>query len=168
MEVLNEMIAEAARRGVLTPLPGNIIKFRASVYADNLVIFLAPTTQDFHCIHEILQLFAGASGLQTNLDKCQVTPIHCSEDDVAAVQHVFPCQVQQFPCTYLRAPLSLSLLRRADEQHLVDKVAARIPTWKAGMLNAAGRTTLMQTTLLVIPVHISITCCLSAWAITEI
>lgn len=170
MEVLNMMIAEADRRGALAPLPGNAIKFHALVYADDLVVFLAPTTQDFRCIREILQLFAGTSGLQTNLDKCQVTPIRCSDNEVAAVavQQVFPCQIQQFPCTYLGAPLSLSCLRRADEQRLVDKVAARIPTWKAGMLNAAGRTTLTQTTLSAIPVHISITCCLSAWAINEI
>lgn len=36
------------------------------------------------------------------------------------------------------------------------------------MLNAAGRATLTQTTLSAIPVHISITCCLSAWAVAEI
>jgi hypothetical protein len=36
------------------------------------------------------------------------------------------------------------------------------------MLNAAGRTTLTQTTLSAIPVHISITCCLLARAIAEI
>jgi hypothetical protein len=143
------MIAEADRRGALTPLPGNAIKFRASVYVDDLVVFLVPTTRDFCSIREILQLFAGASGLQTNLDMCQVTPIYCSDDEVAAVQQVFPCQIQQFPCTYLGALLSLSLLPRADEQRLVDKVAARIPTWKAGMLNATGRTTLMQSTLVV-------------------
>jgi hypothetical protein len=138
------MIAEADRCGALTPLPGNAIKFRASVYTDDLVVFLAPTTRDFRCIREILQLFAGASVLQTNLDKCQVTPIRCSDNEVAAVQQVFPCQIQQFPCTYLGAPLSLSRLPRADEQRLVDKVAARIPTWKAGMLNAVGRTTLTR------------------------
>lgn len=84
------------------------------------------------------------------------------------MQAVFPCQVQPFPCTYLGAPLSLTWLARADEQGLVDKVAARIPTWKAGLLNAAGRTTLTQTTLSAIPVHVSITCCLSPWAIAEI
>ena len=70
---------------LLTPLLVNVIKFRASVYADDLVVFLAPTPQDFSCIREILQLFAGVSGLQTNLDKCQVTPIRCSDEDVAAV-----------------------------------------------------------------------------------
>jgi hypothetical protein len=44
MEVLNALIAEADRRTLLTPLPGNVIKYRASIYADNLVIFLAPST----------------------------------------------------------------------------------------------------------------------------
>jgi hypothetical protein len=42
MEVLNTLIAEADHRGVLTPLPGNVIKFRALVYADDLVVFLSP------------------------------------------------------------------------------------------------------------------------------
>lgn len=55
MEVLNELIAEADHRGVLAPLPRNIVKFRASVYADNLVVFLSPTPQDFTCIRDILE-----------------------------------------------------------------------------------------------------------------
>lgn len=150
---------------MLTPLPRNVIKFRALVYADDLVVFLSPNPQDFTCIKEILHLFVGASSLLTNLDKCQVMPIRCSGDDIAAIQQMFPCQMQEFPCTYLDAPLLLSRLRRVDEQRLVDKVALRIPTWKAGMLNAAGRATLMWTTLSAIPVHISISCCLSAWGI---
>jgi hypothetical protein len=54
MEVLNALIAEADRRTLLTPLPGNVIKYRASIYADDLVIFLAPSTQDFSCIRHIL------------------------------------------------------------------------------------------------------------------
>ncbi|XP_066344119.1 uncharacterized protein [Miscanthus floridulus] len=107
MEVLNELIAVADRRGVLTPLPGNVIKFRASVYADDLVVFLAPTPQDFSCIREILQLFAGASGLQTNLDKCQVTPIRCSDEDVAVVQQVFPA-LARFNHSHIAWPIVCS------------------------------------------------------------
>ena len=116
---------------MLTPLPGNAIKHRASVCADDLVVFLAPTPQDFSCIRHILELFAGTSGLATNLDKCTITPIHFSSDDVEAVQRVFPCRLQEFPTKYLGAPLSLSRLSRANEQVLVNAVAARIPTWKS-------------------------------------
>lgn len=69
---------------------------------------------------------------------------------------------------YLCAPLALTRLCRAQEQALVDKVAARIPTWKAGLLTQAGRATLTQTTLSAILIHIAICCSLSAWAIEEI
>jgi hypothetical protein len=54
------------------------------------------------------------------------------------------------------------------EQPLVDAVAARIPTWKAGLLTNAGRALLTKVTLSAIPVHISIACCLSQWAISQI
>jgi hypothetical protein len=83
MEVLNALIAEADRWAQLTPLPRNAIKFWASIYADDLVIFLAPSAVDFSCIRQILSLFASASGLATNLDKCAISPIRCSEEDVA-------------------------------------------------------------------------------------
>jgi hypothetical protein len=52
-------------------------------------------------------------------------------------------------------------LRRADYQALVDAVAVRIPTWKSDLLTNAGRVVLTKVTLSAIPVHLSITCCLS-------
>ena len=158
MEVLDALIAEADRRAVLTALPGRAVSCQALVYADDLVVFLHPSAQDFTCIRQILELFAGASGLSTNLDKCTMTPIRCSEEDIQGVQHVFPYRIQEFPTKYLGAPLSLSRLGRADEQRLVDAVAARIPTWKGGLLTNAGRATLTQTTLSAIPIHVSICC----------
>jgi hypothetical protein len=93
MEVLNALIAEADSRRQLTPLPGNSIQYRASIYADDLVIFLAPTALDFSCMRQILELFAGASGLATNLDKCTITPICYSEDNITVVRQVFPCRL---------------------------------------------------------------------------
>jgi len=61
-----------------------------SLYADDLVLFLAPTLEDFRCIRAILDLFVDASGLITNLDKCLISLIRCSEEDIALVQQVFP------------------------------------------------------------------------------
>jgi hypothetical protein len=43
-------------------------------HADDLVIFLTPSAVDFTCIRQILSLFAGASGLASNLDKCAISP----------------------------------------------------------------------------------------------
>jgi hypothetical protein len=112
------------------------------MYADDLVIFLSPNTQDFTNIRCIPDLFAGTSGLATNIDKCIITPIHCSQLQVDTVRQIFPCKVQDFPTKYLGAPLSLSKINRCEEQRLVDAVAARIPTWKGGLLTDAGSATL--------------------------
>jgi hypothetical protein len=116
MEVLNAMVAAANCRGLLSPLPGSHFGQRMSLYADDLVLFLVPKPEDFSCIHAILDLFAGASGLITNLDKCLLSPIRCTEEEVAIIQHVFPCQLSPMPCRYLGAPLSVGRLRRSEEQ----------------------------------------------------
>lgn len=83
-------------------------------------------------------------------------------------QQAFPCILAPFPCRYLEIPLSLTRLRRIDEQALVDAVAARIPTWKVGLLTHARCVLLTKVTLLVIPIHISIASCLSTWALAQI
>lgn len=162
------MIVEADTRGLLTPLPGDHFGHRLSLYANDLVLFLAPKQEDFSCVRAILDLFAGALGLLTNVDKCLLSPIQCSDDQVTLVQQAFPCQVSPFPCRYLGVPLSVVKLQCSVEQQLVDAVARRILTWKAGLLNTAGRLTITRAMLSAIPVHISITCSLSAWAIKQI
>lgn len=90
MEVLNAMIREADLRDLLSPLPGDHFGHRMSLYADNLVLFLLPKQEDFICIRAILDLFAGASGLLTNVDKCLISPICCTKAKIALVQQVFP------------------------------------------------------------------------------
>jgi hypothetical protein len=51
--------------------------------------------------------FVHASGLQTNLAKSSVSPIHCSGDDFLLTSEILSCPVKEFPCTYLGLPLSL-------------------------------------------------------------
>jgi len=116
MEFLNALISEADRCAILTPLPGNTIKYHTSVYAADLVIFLVSAPQDFSSIRYILELFAGASGLSTNLDKCTITPIWCSTEVIQAIQEVFPSRLHDFLTKYLGAPLSLSRLNHSVEQ----------------------------------------------------
>ena len=64
------MIREADRLRTFAPLPGRSIKHRASLYADDLVVFVTPAAEDLTCLQQILLLFAGASRLIANIDKC--------------------------------------------------------------------------------------------------
>jgi hypothetical protein len=165
MEVLNAIILRADQDRLFSPLGTNAITFRASFYADDMVIFIKPARQDLLLLSSIMDVFEQISGLKTNKEKCKATPINCSEEDVQSVVDIFGCAVENFPCRYLGVPISIRRLRRSDEQPIIDAVSSHIPTWKGNLLNLAGRATLVSATLSAIPVYISIVVCLSPWAI---
>jgi hypothetical protein len=63
-----------------------------------MVVSVVPEAQDIRMVRAILELFAGTSGLHTNVNKCQFTPIQCSEEHIAMMHQWFPCQLVHFPC----------------------------------------------------------------------
>jgi hypothetical protein len=85
MELLNALFRRVDGMHILSPLRPSSIRHRASLYADNLVAFIVPLEQDVRAVGEILQLFAGASGLHTNVGKCQFTQIQCTTDQITIV-----------------------------------------------------------------------------------
>lgn len=90
MEALNALFRRAEDLRLFTPLGSNAIKNRVSLYADDLVIFLHLGERDLSLMRAILNLFVAASGLHTNIDKCQFSPIRCSGQDVETVVAIFP------------------------------------------------------------------------------
>lgn len=141
--------------GLFSPLPGSAIKFRASLYADDMVVFLRPFRDDLRCLKELLDVFAGASDLVTNYNKCQLTPIRCSQEEAPALLESFPYRVAEFPCRYLGFRVAVLRLKRYKEQGIIDALASKIPTWKSGLLIDAGRVLLTKVTMSAIPIHIS-------------
>jgi hypothetical protein len=155
METLNSFF-RLESRGIFSPLQAPAVRHSLSLYADDLVPFLSPTTQDIMLVRAALEAFAGASGLRTNIGKCHFTPIRCSQDEMDMMQRLFPCQLTQFPCKCLGIPLSVHKLKKADLQPLIDVVADQLPTWKASLMARAGRTSLVKAVLSVFPIHVSI------------
>ena len=165
MEVLHALILRAEQDWLFSQLGSNAITFRASFYADDMVIFIKPARQDLLLLSSIMEAFEQISGLKTNKEKSKATPINCSEEEVQTIVDIFGCAVEAFPCRYLGVPLSNRRLHRSDEQPIIDAVSNRIPTWKGNLLNLAGRATLVSATLSAISVYISIVVCLSPCAI---
>ena len=88
---------------------------------------MVPNVRDLQVIKAVLTIFCLASGQFSNFDKSVASPLHCSENDIARVRDILSCRIEDLPCRYLGAPLSVRRLKRSDEQPLIDKVAARIP-----------------------------------------
>jgi hypothetical protein len=69
MEPLNMLSHKAKETGILGYLHKNCAIFCMSMYADDAAVFINPTAQDLQETRFILQLFANASGLATNLEQ---------------------------------------------------------------------------------------------------
>jgi hypothetical protein len=112
----------AGTRGLLTSLHSPAIQHRISLYVSDMVAFLVPTAQDIRAARSVLDIFAQTSRLETNVSKCKFTPIRCTEQQIALVQHMFPCQLIPFPCNYLGIPVSVYALKKSELLPLVDRV----------------------------------------------
>lgn len=155
------MIRWAESQALFSSLGCPVVRSRVSLYVDDVVLFVVPRQQDLAAVKAILDIFANASGLSTNMEKSTTMPICCSDEQIMAASQWLACAVDSFPSIYLGVPLSMHRLRRSEEQFIIDKITARIPTWKGNLVNMAGRTTLVSSTLSAIPMHLSIAMCLS-------
>jgi hypothetical protein len=163
MEVLGAMIIKADECGLFEPLGVRAIPFRASLCADDVVLFISPKVLDLQLLHQIFAIFAGASGLQCNVNKCQMAVIRCDDSQKEAAAQAFPCQQVEFLIKYLGIPLSTGRLPRSALQPLLDKAADKLPIWKGSMMHHAGRLALVKSTLSVVPIYTSICMGLPAW-----
>jgi hypothetical protein len=75
-----------------------------------------------------------ASGLQTNIQKSNIIPISCAEDSLTTIQDILPCTILEFPCKYLGLPLSNKKLRKRDLMPWIEKIADKLPCWKAALM----------------------------------
>lgn len=95
-------------------------------------------------------------GLETNLQKSNIIPIRCEAVAPEVINNVLPCPISEFPCTYLGLPLSTKKLQKSDLMTWIEKIADKLPSWKASLMNKAGRAALVRFVLSAIPVYILI------------
>jgi hypothetical protein len=120
-------------------------------YADDVILFASPTVREAQTISRILAIFGSASGLRTNIAKCSITLIYGVDETLQQIQAVLPCQISQFPITYLGIPLSTCAIPRSHIRPLwrpiVDKVDARLPAWQGPLMLKSVRLVLTKAVL---------------------
>uniref|UniRef100_A0A0A8XQ40 Uncharacterized protein n=1 Tax=Arundo donax TaxID=35708 RepID=A0A0A8XQ40_ARUDO len=168
MDVLNSLISKASDLGLFKALSNRGPSHRLSLYADDVVLFIQPTSQEMELARAILEKFGDASGLHANLQKSSAIPIQCDSEDLALIEENLPCPAGTFPCTYLGLPLSNRKLRASELLPLVEKVADKLPGWKAGLIHKAGRIILVRMVLTAIPIHVLIALDIPKWVIRAI
>lgn len=166
MDVLNSMFCRADQEGLLQPL--HSAGQRLSLYADDVALFIRPNEEDLQLTKALLQLFGDASGLQTNLQKSCVIPIQCNTNIMERVDSTLHCPVSAFPSNYLGLPISDKKLRKRDLLVWIEKIANKLPGWKAPLLSLAGRAVLVKAVLTAIPIYLLIALKVPKWFIRSI
>ena len=101
------MFELATSRGMLAPLARSGMKYRLSMFADDVVFFTMPNEIDLRTCALLLQTFGEASRLKINLAKSATFPIRCPAETMEMVERTFGCPSGSFPCKYLGLPLTL-------------------------------------------------------------
>jgi hypothetical protein len=126
--------------------------FRIFLYADDAALFIKPTVSGLRSEFCILDIFAGASGLVSNMEKTQFYPIQCDQINLEFLsQHNL--QISSFPCSYLCHPLHIKKLPKSLLMTVIQKIAKRLPGWKRGFLTYLGMELLVKTVLSAMPTY---------------
>jgi mannosylglycoprotein endo-beta-mannosidase len=168
MEPLHRILDLATAEGILSKLPGRKPIIRASLYADDVVIFINPSRRDAEFVQSALQCFESVTGLATNTSKSSAMPIRCNGLNLNYILQPLNFEIRDFPCTYLGMPLSLRCLRKIDYQALLDKIDALLAAWKGSMISREGRLVLLKAVLSSITVYMMTVHKFPAWVITKI
>lgn len=115
----------------------------------------------------ILNIFAAATGLTTNMQKTELYPIRCEEVDLTFLANSGRT-LSTFPCKYLGLPLNIRRPTRATMQPLVEKIANRLPGWKTEFMSCPGRELLIKSVMTSMPTYFMTIFKLSKWAIKAI
>jgi hypothetical protein len=98
-------------------------------------LYLLFTSQEPRAPHRISKR-ATSMVHMSNRNDSLISLIHYEEEHIQI--RMFPCEIKPFPCHYLDIPLSLTKLDKEIIQPVLNVVANRLPTWKAGLLNSRG------------------------------
>ena len=97
MDPLQRLLDAATNHQLLTPMQPNHIAVRTSIYVDDAVIFLKPTTLDVRNVQQILIHFGKASGLNMNMTKSTLFSIQTDPQVLHSVAQQFQGSVCSFP-----------------------------------------------------------------------
>jgi hypothetical protein len=167
MEPIHMLFKKAQHDGMLAKLSPDCDAFRVYLYADDASIFINPTIADLHVTNFILQIFAAASGLNTNLPKTEYYPIRCEGIDMSFLTS-FGQAFPTFPTTYLGLPLGIRKPSWVVMQTVVQKIGNRLLGWKRMFLTYPGRELLVKTILTSMPTYFLTVYKMPKWAIAGI
>ncbi|KAG8369646.1 hypothetical protein BUALT_Bualt14G0035300 [Buddleja alternifolia] len=156
MERLVYSIEEALVRKTWDPNPAcqGGPRFSHIFFADDLILMARATRKNLSTVKTILKGFCDASGLMVNRGKSKVFFAKCTkrrDKRRIAMELGFGCTENLGK--YLGVPITHGRASPGTYRSLIDRVQSRLSSWKAKLLNFAGRLTLVKSVMAALPIH---------------
>jgi hypothetical protein len=97
-----------------------------------------------------------------------VVPIRCDNQTIATAKEPLHYEFVDFLCKYLRLPLSIKKLTRAQIQSVINRVASSLPGWMAELMNMTWCVVHAQIVMTTKIIYTTIAMILPLWAIKAI
>lgn len=122
-------------------------------FADDLMIFCHGDIHSLNLVKNVLCKFEEWSGLKANPLKSNIFLGGVSTEERKELVDVLNFQEGTLPIKYLGVPLISAKLSYGDCKPLIDRILARISSWRSRFLSYAGRLTLVKSVLFSIQVY---------------
>jgi len=120
-------------------------------FADDTLFLCEDSYSNIFTIKVILRCYELASGLKINFHKLKLAGIRVERNSLETYAKSLNCNVMQIPFKYLGLELGGNPRRKQFWEPIVDKIKAKLSTWKGRCLSLAGRVCLIKSVFTVIP-----------------
>ncbi|XP_071688172.1 uncharacterized protein [Rutidosis leptorrhynchoides] len=117
------------------------------LYADDVIIFSDWSALELRRILLILEVFYRASSLKLNIDKSHVFSIGVDDYEVVSLANATGTRAGTFTTTYLGIPIGSNMKLVSNWNSLCDKFRSKLSSWKASLISAGGRLTLVKSVM---------------------
>lgn len=156
MEKLSLTISEAVQNNYWKPVQvsKNGPRFSHLFFADDVLLFSKATCDQGRLIADIFNKFGSASGLKINCSKSRALfSVGVPRSKVVQITNLSSIRSTHSLEKYLRFPMITGRVKKEDFNFIIDKLNARLASWKNKLLNKSGRLTLATSVINSIPTY---------------
>ncbi|XP_023773246.2 uncharacterized protein LOC111921907 [Lactuca sativa] len=131
--------------------PTDEFEFSRRIRQDDALFVGEWSEENIKNLARILRCFHVSSGLQVNFSKSRVFGIGVDHREVETLAKPLGCEPAKLPFTYLGVPIGANMKLLKNWKPVIEKLQARLSTWKSRSLSLGGRLTLAKAVLGSIP-----------------
>lgn len=122
-------------------------------FMHDLMVFYYPNVNSIKIVKDVLDNFKKWSGFRANINKSSFFALAITKKEKEKWINILRCKERSLLVKYLRVPLITKKLSFGNCKPLIERILARVKSWRSKFLSYVGRLTLVKLVLWSIQVY---------------